>query len=381
MPKLQSKLPEVGATIFTVMSQMAAKYGAINLSQGFPDFAVSKDLINLIADAMTSGKNQYAPMSGLPALKESISEMTSLRYGYTPSPESEVTVTAGATEALFASIMAVVQPGNEVIVFDPGYDSYAPAIAMAGGAPIHINLKYPNYHIDWDEVANRITERTRLIIINTPHNPTGSVFSKNDIEALQTLAERHDLVVLSDEVYEHIIFDGKVHQSVLNNIGLRSRSIAVSSFGKTFHATGWKVGYLIAPNALTHEIRKVHQFLTFSVHTPTQVGLATFLREARNYEGLSKMYESKRNFFLSGIESSRFIPVQSSGAYFQLLDYSNISEEKDVDMASRMTKEYCLASIPVSVFYNDNTDNKVLRFCFAKREDTLSRAAEILCKI
>lgn len=381
MPKLQSKLPDVGTTIFTVMSQMAVENGAINLSQGFPDFPVSKELIALINESMESGKNQYAPMAGLPALRQSISEMTLSRYGYAPNPESEITVTAGATEALFASIMAVVQTGDEVIVFDPGYDSYAPAIIMAGGKPIHLNLTYPTYSIDWDKVSTAITPKTKLIIINSPHNPTGSVFLESDIETLQNLAEKHDLFVLSDEVYEHIIFDGKVHASVLRYPLLRSRSIAVSSFGKTFHATGWKVGYLIAPESLTAEIRKVHQYLTFSVHTPTQAGLATFLKEASHYNGLSKMYETKRDFFLDGIKSSRFSPVQSSGTYFQLLSYSDISDANDVDMASRLTREFGLASIPVSVFYNDGTDNKVLRFCFAKEEKTLSKATEILCKI
>lgn len=381
MRQLHSKLPKVGTTIFTVMSKMAAEHKAINLSQGFPDFSVSAELIELIEDAMHSGNNQYAPMAGLPKLREVISQMTSLRYDHNPDPETEITVTSGATEGLFASIMTIVNSGDEVIVFDPGYDSYVPAIQLAGGIPVHINLKYPDYSIDWDQVADCITSKTKLIIINSPHNPTGTILSRRDMEALHSLVEKHDIFVLSDEVYEHIIYDGCVHQSVLRFADLRSRSIAISSFGKTFHATGWKVGYVVAPEYLTREIRKVHQYLTFSVHTPSQVGLATFLQEPKNYIGLSEMYESKREFFLKTIEHSRFKPLKSRGTYFQLLDYSAVSHAKDTIMATRLTQEFKLASIPVSVFYQDETDNQVLRFCFAKEENTLLQAGEILCKI
>ncbi|MEM7109402.1 MAG: methionine aminotransferase [Bacteroidota bacterium] len=381
MPKLQSKLPNVGNSIFTVMSRMAVNHGAINLSQGFPDFPVSDELIELISSAMRSGKNQYAPMAGLPELRVSVSSLIQRRYGYAPDPDLEVTVTAGATEALFASIMAIVQPDDEVLLFDPGYDSYAPAIRMAGGIPIHLKLKYPTYTIDWEEVGESITPKTRLIIINSPHNPTGSVLSNLDLQLLEDLALANELYVLSDEVYEHIVFDGKLHESVLRSPLLRERSIAVSSFGKTFHATGWKVGYLVAPESLSTEIRKVHQFLAFSVHTPSQVGLASFLKNPENYSSLSKMYQRKRDFFLQGIQSSRFRPIPCRGTYFQLIDYSAIDQRSDVEMATFMTQELGLASIPISVFYSDQTDHKVLRFCFAKEEETLSKAADILCKI
>ncbi|MEM6522693.1 MAG: methionine aminotransferase [Bacteroidota bacterium] len=381
MPKLQSKLPNLGTSIFTVMSQMATESEAINLSQGFPDFPVSNELVELISNAMKSGNNQYAPMAGLPALRESIGHMTHRRYGYAPDPDLEITVTAGATEALFASIMSIVQTDDEVIIFDPGYDSYAPAVKMAGGKPVHLNLGYPTYHIDWDKVRKTINPKTQLIIINSPHNPTGSVLSAKDLEDLENLARDHDLYILSDEVYEHIVFDGRSHESVLKSPLLRERSISVSSFGKTFHATGWKVGYVIAPTELTSEIRKIHQFLNFSVHTPTQVGLASFLKNPENYSGLSEMYQLKRDFFLKGIQSSGFKPIPSSGTYFQLLDFSDIDQKSDIDMATFMTKKLGLASIPVSVFYKDQTDNKVLRFCFAKEEKTLSKAAEVLCKI
>ncbi len=381
MPAFESKLPDVGTTIFTVMSQMAAEHGALNLSQGFPDFPVAEELIALIHDAMKSGNNQYAPMAGLPELRESISRMTGERYGYTPDPDREITVTAGATEALFASIMALVSTGDEVIIFDPAYDSYAPAIRMAGGIPVHLKLKHPTYLPDWEEVHHAITNRTKLILINSPHNPSGSVLSKDDVLVLERLVSIHDIFILSDEVYEHIIFDGKQHESVLKYPDLRKKSVAVSSFGKTFHATGWKVGYLIAPDTLATEIRKVHQFITFSVHTPTQVGLAQFLQDSKNYSKLSALYERKRAHFLDRVAGSSFEPIPSSGTYFQLLNYSTISDKTDIEMAEYLTRIHGLASIPISVFYEDGTDHKVLRFCFAKEDETLSRAAEILCEI
>ncbi len=381
MALIHSKLPEVGTTIFTVMSKMAADHGAINLSQGFPDFPVSSELINLIHEAMQKGSNQYAPMAGLPALRKSISGMTSTRYGFTPNPETEITVTAGATEALFAAIMALVHKGDEVIIFDPGYDSYSPAVVMAGGTPIHLNLSFPDFSIDWEKVKGAINQRTKLIIINSPHNPTGSVLSVSDVRTLEQLVQHHDFYVLSDEVYEHIIFDEEEHQSVLRFPGLRLKSVAVSSFGKTFHATGWKVGYLIASETLTQEIRKVHQYVTFSVHHPTQAGLAEYLKHAAHYSDLGAMYQKKRDFFLDAIKSSNFIPIPCKGTYFQLLDYSTLSEDSDMEMSKKLTQQSKVASIPVSVFYKDNTDNKILRFCFAKEQETLQKAAEILCTI
>ncbi len=360
---------------------MAADHGAINLSQGFPDFNVSEKLISLVSDAMLSGHNQYAPMAGLPDLRKVISHVTHDRYLYLPDPETEITITAGATEALFATIMALIQAEDEVIVFDPAYDSYDPAIRMAGGIPVHLTLKYPGFHIDWDEVRSAISDKTRLIMINTPHNPTGSILSHEDLKTLETIALQYDLFILSDEVYEHIIFDGHLHESVLRYDGLRTRSIAVSSFGKTFHATGWKVGYLVAPEYLTTEIRKVHQFVTFSVSSAVQHALAGFLKYKNNYVELASLYQQKRDYFLRAIAKSRFEPLPSSGTYFQLLSYTGMDAKNDVEMAELLTREHGIASIPVSVFYKDGTDNSILRFCFAKQEETLTKAAEILCKI
>jgi methionine transaminase len=378
--QITSKLPDVGTTIFAVMSKMAAEHGAINLSQGFPDFPISQQLIELVNGYMKKGHNQYAPMPGVPALRESIASMVELKYGYAPNADTEITVTAGATEALYAILTALVSKDDEVIIFDPAYDCYDPSIRLNGGIPIHIPLSQPHFSIDWQVVESKISSRTKIIMINTPHNPSGAVLNKDDLQKLEALAVKHDLIVLSDEVYENIIF-GATHESVLKYPKLRDRSIAVYSFGKTFHATGWKVGYIIAPEVLTTEIRKIHQFLVFSVNTPVQYALADYLHDSDNYLKISSMYEQKRNVFQEKLKSSRFEIIPCHGTYFQLLSYKNISDLDDLSMAVELTKKHKIASIPISVFYNSKQDDKILRFCFAKNEDTLEKAADILCKI
>ena len=379
--KIISRLPEVGTSIFTVMSRMALEEGAINLSQGFPDFKVSEELISLIHQKMVDGHNQYSPMPGAPELRRTIAGVVEKTYQRKTDPETEVTITAGGTEALFSSIAALVNPGDEVIVFDPAYDSYDPAIRLSGGVPVHINLRPPHFIIDWSEVNSRITLRTKMIMINTPHNPSGAVLKESDLKKLEEIALKHGIVVLSDEVYERIIFEGLAHQSVLKFHGLASQSVAVFSFGKTFHATGWKIGYAVAPEYLTKEIRKTHQFITFAVNTPIQLALAEYLVNPENYIHLGKFYQQKRDFFLEQIKESSFEPLPCCGSYFQLLSYKNISSRTDREMAEWMTKELKLASIPVSVFYQDKTDHQLLRFCFAKGEPTLQQAGKILSKL
>jgi methionine transaminase len=375
---LISRLPDVGTSIFTVMSRMATEHGAINLSQGFPDFPVSQELIELIYANLKDGHNQYAPMPGVPALRKVIAETIEKTYQRPTDPETEVTITAGGTEALFSAIAALIQKDDEVIVFDPSYDSYNPAIRLNGGVPVHINLQAPDFTIPWDEVRASITPRTKMIIVNTPHNPCGMVCSESDLKVLEGLAVKHNLIVLGDEVYECIIFDGLLHQSVLKYPALRSRSVAVFSFGKTFHATGWKIGYAVAPEHITREIRKTHQFITFSVNTPIQIALAQYMTNPENYLQLGKFYQRKRDFFLEQIKGSSWQVLPCSGSYFQLLSYKNISQKPDMEMAEWMTKERKLASVPVSAFYRDGTDQKLLRFCFAKNESTLTKAGKIL---
>ena len=376
-----SRLPEVGTSIFTVMSRMALEHGAINLSQGFPDFPVSQELIELIYKNMKAGHNQYSPMPGAPALKKAIAEVVTKTYNRSTDPENEVIITAGGTEALYSSITALVKAGDEVIVFDPAYDSYDPSIRLNGGIPVHIKLKLPYFSVDWQEVRDKITPRTKMIMINTPHNPTGSVMSESDLKSLEKLALEFGLIVLSDEVYERIIFDQKEHQSVLKFPALASQSIAVFSFGKTFHATGWKVGYTVAPENLTREIRKAHQFITFSVNTPVQLAFAEHLSNPDNYLHLGTFYQQKRDFFLDQIKGSSLKPIPSYGSYFQLLSYELVSDLNEFEMAEWMTKEKKLAPIPVSAFYQDRADHKLLRFCFAKGEDTLEKAGIILRKL
>lgn len=378
---LKSRLPEVGTSIFAIMSKLALEHGAINLSQGFPDFPVDEKLVDLIYAKMREGFNQYAPMPGAPALRKVIAEVLTKTYQRSVNPETEITVTAGGTEALFSVIASLVHAGDEVIVFDPAYDSYNPAIRLNGGVPVHINLKYPGFSIDWGEVKSKITWRTRMIMVNTPHNPSGAVLSEADLITLQELAVKYDLIVLSDEVYERIIFDGIKHQSVLHYPALADRSVAVFSFGKTFHATGWKVGYAIAPENLTAEIRKAHQFITFSVNTPVQLALAEYMTVPDHYLNLGSFYQQKRDYFLNGIKGSSFEPMECHGSYFQSLSYKGISGLADMNMAEELTKKYKVASVPVSAFYQDKTDNKLLRFCFAKQEKTLDQAIEILRKL
>ncbi|MBL6444939.1 aminotransferase class I/II-fold pyridoxal phosphate-dependent enzyme [Fulvivirga sp. 29W222] len=382
MPKLKSKLPDVGTSIFTVMSKMAQEHSAINLSQGFPDFEVSKELIGLVNKYMSNGFNQYAPMPGVPALREQIGVMLKSRFNYYADPDTEITITSGATEALFNTITALISPDDEVILFDPAYDSYAPVIRLSGGIPMHLTLKQPDFSINWDEVEQKVTSQTRMIIINTPHNPTGSILTGEDMRRLDKIAMQHpNLLILSDEVYEHIIFDNFTHASVLRYPALADQSIAVFSFGKTFHATGWKVGYVVAPADIMAEIRKVHQFVTFSVNTAVQLAIAEYLKTESNYTQLPAFYQQKRDLFLGQIKDSGFIPIPCHGTYFQSLSYQEISNRPDMEMAEYLTKTHSIASIPISAFYKNRRDDKILRFCFAKNEETIEKAAKILCRI
>jgi len=378
----RSKLPDVGTTIFTIMSQLATECGAINLSQGFPDFAVPHGLLDRVIHHLRVGNNQYAPMAGIPELREQIAIKTERLYGRETDPDTEVTVTSGATEALYSAIEAFVHQGDEVIVFDPAYDSYAPAIALAGGHAIHVPMLAPDFTIDWARVAGAIKANTRMIILNTPHNPTGAILTADDIETLAGLVRGRDITLLSDEVYEHIVFDGRRHESLLRSSELSRCSLVISSFGKTCHATGWKIGYCVAPPDLMSEFRKVHQFVQFCVATPMQFALADFLISSpEHYLDLAKFYEEKRDRFCELMEPSRFDLIPSAGTYFQLADYSRISSEPDVDYSRRLTVEAGVACIPVSVFYAAPPDQQLLRFCFAKDEKTLEKAAEILCRI
>ena len=379
---VQSKLPDVGTTIFTVMSQLATDHGAINLSQGFPDFPAPAGLLDRVSHHLRAGHNQYAPMGGLPALRAQIAHKTLALYGRSVDPDSEVTVTSGATEALFCAIEAVVQPGDEVLCLDPAYDSYDPAIRLAGGHAVHIPLRQPEFSVDWDRVQSAITPRTRLLILNSPHNPTGAVLSAADMAVLTELVRGTRLLLLGDEVYEHIIFDGRRHESLLRYPELAERSLVVSSFGKTYHATGWKIGYCVAPAALSREFRRVHQFVQFCVVTPMQWALADFLEsDPGHYLDLPAFYQVKRDQFCALLQPSRFRFTPSAGTYFQLLDYGAITGEPDVDYAQRLTREAGVACIPVSVFCAEPLTIPRLRFCFAKDPATLERAAEILCRI
>ena len=377
-----SKLPGHGTTIFTIMSQLALDAGAINLSQGFPDYSAPDVLLDRVAHHLRAGHNQYAPMAGVPELRRGIAAKTERLYGRSTDPDTEVTVTSGATEALFTAIEAFVHPGDEVIVFDPAYDSYDPAVQLAGGSAVHIPLSGPEFRVDWDRVADTINPRTRMIVLNTPHNPTGAVLDDDDMRALAQVVASTDIVLVGDEVYEHIIFDGRTHASLLRYPELARRSLVVSSFGKTFHMTGWKIGYCVAPPQLTAEFRRVHQFVQFCVVTPMQYALADFLETgADHYLELPSFYAAKRDAFCRMLERSRFRLTPSAGTYFQLVDYSDITSERDTDFARRLTVESGVASIPVSVFYATPPDRHLLRFCFAKDTQTLERATEILCGI
>ena len=376
-----SKLPNVGTTIFSVMSALAKAHNAINLSQGFPNFKSDQKLIELVSKAMNEGYNQYPPMAGILPLREAITNKFDLLYGTSYHPGDEITITSGATQAVFTAISAMVNAGDEVLLFRPAYDCYEPAVLLNGGKIVSIQLKGPNYTVDWLEVAKKVTQKTKMIIVNTPQNPSGTIFSKEDMTALAKITSGTNIVVLSDEVYEHIIFDDAQHQSVCLFPELKSRSFVVASFGKTFHNTGWKIGYCCAPKVLMEEFRKVHQFNVFTVNHPMQVALAEYITNSDHYLSISQFYQAKRDLFLDLIKDSRFDFTPSKGTYFQALNYSKITDEPDVDFAKQLTIERKVASIPLSVFNDNGQDDHLLRFCFAKTDETLEKAAEILNKI
>jgi methionine aminotransferase len=377
-----SKLPRVGTTIFTVMSRLAQECGAINLSQGFPDFEPPPRLVELVTECMRRGVNQYAPMSGWPALLESIGGKVLDLYGCRVDPQASVTVTSGATEALFSAVHAVVRPGDEVILLEPAYDSYEPAVELAGGRVVRVPLERPGFGVDWQRVRDAITPRTRLMIVNSPHNPTGAVFGPTDLDALEDVLGDSGVLLLSDEVYEHIVFDGRVHQSLLTRPALAARSFVVSSFGKTYHCTGWKVGYCVAPPGLTAEFRKVHQFVQFAVATPMQAALAQFLVECPGHaRELGAFYQRKRDRFLGLLAGTPLRPIPTAGTYFQLADYSAMSQQPDVEFARALTREIRVAAIPVSVFSAGASSERLVRFCFAKNDATLDAAGERLSRL
>lgn len=377
-----SKLPDVGTTIFTVMSQLAAEHGAINLSQGFPDFDPPAALLAAVADALHAGANQYAPMAGLPLLQEVLAEKHRTRYGHPADTwAEEITITSGATEALFSTMQALVHAGDEVILLDPAYDAYEPAVRLAGGHARRLPLTPPAFTVDWDRVADAVTPATRALVLNFPHNPTGSILGASDLDALEALLARTALTVISDEVYEHMVYDGRPHLSMLTRPALAARSVVVSSFGKTCHCTGWKIGYCVAPPALTQEIRKVHQFVTFAVSTPMQMALAHFTRRhPEHHEHLPAFYQAKRDLFVELLSASRLALTPTPSTYFQLANYRAVSDEDDVTFARRLTMETGVAAIPVSVFCEDFHE-PLVRFCFAKDDATLTQAAEKLCRL
>ena len=379
--RIESKLPDVGVTIFTVMTRLANEHGAINLSQGFPDFDCAPELSAALAAASAGGHNQYAPMAGVPALAEAVSDKIARLYGHRYDSATEITVTAGGTEGLFCALAAFVHPGDEVLLVEPCYDSYVPIVRLCGGTPVFVTLRAPDYRIDWDEFRRAFSTKTRLIVLNSPHNPTGTVLGPDDLRALAALVDGTDTIVLSDEVYEHIVFDGGRHLSVSSVPELTRRSAVVSSFGKTWHATGWKVGYVSAPEALTTEIRRLHQFVTFAVNTPAQHAFAAMTRARTSYDDLSAFYQAKRDLFLRLLEGSRFSAMPCRGTYFQILDYSAISDGVDRDVATWLLKTHGVASIPTSAFLYASEAPRVLRFCFAKRDETLAAAAAKLRQV
>ena len=383
-PMIISKLPNVGTTIFTVMSQLAAETGAINLSQGFPDFDGPQALREALCRHTMDGHNQYAPMTGLPALREQVAAKIARSYGRQVNLDTEVTITPGATHGIFCAIQTVVQAGDEVIVFDPSYDSYEPSVELAGGRCVHVQLKQSDFSIDWEQLSAALSPRTRMIIINSPHNPSGALITRSELDQLAALIRDRDIYLVSDEVYEHLVFDGVKHASVLAHEELYQRAFVVSSFGKTYHVTGWKTGYVVAPPALTAEMRKIHQFVGFCGVTPLQWALADFMAQhPEHVEELPAFYQAKRDFFCNQLESSRFVFTRAQGTYFQLVDYSDIRPDlNDVDMSLWMTREHGVASIPISVFYQKPPEGqRLIRLCFPKREETLRQAAEKLCAI
>ena len=377
-PSIQSKLPEVGTTIFTVMSVLANEHKAINLGQGFPDYPMNQELIALVNKAMKDGYNQYTHMCGLPALRERIAEKIEGLYAAPVNPDTEITITPGGTYAIYTALTTILKPGDEAIVFEPAYDSYIPNIEINGAVPVLIPLVYPEYKIDWELVKKRISPKTKLIMLNTPHNPTGAVLGTDDIKQLQSIVNDTGIFILSDEVYEHLIFDGMKHESILRYPDLYERSFVCFSFGKVYDCTGWKMGYCVAPPALMKEFRKVHQFNCFSCSTQVQYALTEFLQHKENYLHLGTFLQKKRDYFLNLMQQTRLKPLSSHGSYFQLYSYAGISDESEKDFAIRVTKEYGVAAIPTSVFYKNGEDNKVLRFCFSKKESTLEEAANRL---
>lgn len=376
-----SKLPSAGVTIFTVMSKLANDTGAINLSQGFPDFDCDPALVEAVAQKMREGNNQYCPMPGVLPLREALSRKIERLYGRRYDPVSEITVTSGATEALFSTITALVHPGDEVIVFEPAYDSYVPALQLSGGKPVFVTLRQPDYRVDWDEVRRALTPKTRLILLNSPHNPTGTMLGPEDIRELKDVLNRTDAYVASDEVYEHIVFDGGRHESLARDADIAARAIVISSFAKTYHTTGWKVGYTAAPAAITKEIQGVHQWVTFTVNGAIQLAFADLVNRDPDVGALAGFYQAKRDLFLDLMRGSRFRPLRSRGTFFQLMEYGDITRERDRDFAVRMTEEHGVASIPLSPFLHTAEAGTVLRFCFAKKDETLRAAAERLCRI
>lgn len=376
--QIQSKLPGSDISIFTVMSSLAVEHNAVNLGQGFPDFAMNDELIQLVSRAMQQGFNQYAPASGLPALRQVLAEKIEFLYNAVVNPDTQITITPGGTYAIYTALTSVLRPGDEVIVFEPAYDSYIPNIEVNGAIPVLIHLQFPGYQINWDEVRSKITPKTRMIILNSPHNPTGSVLSTHDITRLRDIVKDSNILILSDEVYEHLMFDNIPHQSMLRYPDLLERSFVCFSFGKVFHCTGWKLGYCVASPEFTKEFRKIHQFNCFSCNAPTQVALAEYLKKRDAYLSLGSFMQQKRDYFQQLMRQTRFTPLPSYGSYFQVYQYDRISDENDKDFSIRLTKDYGVVTIPVSAFYQSGRDNKVVRFCFAKNNDTLEKAVEKL---
>ena len=378
---INSKLPNVGTTIFTVMSALATEHKAVNLGQGFPDYQMSEELIALVNDVMKKGFNQYVPMQGYLPLREVLAEKIQSLYTTIVNPNTQITITPGGTYAIYTALTTVLQPGDEVIIFEPAYDSYIPNVEINGAIPVLIDLKFPDYKIDWQKVKQKINAKTRMIMLNSPHNPTGAVLGEEDIQQLRSIVKGTNIFILSDEVYEHLIFDGLLHHSILRYPDLMERSFVCFSFGKVYHCTGWKLGYCVSSPALMKEFRKVHQFNCFSCHTPSQVALAEFIKNKDSYLSLGTFMQEKRDHFQQLMQQTKFEPLPSHGSYFQCYKYDRISDESDKDLAIRLTKEKAVATIPVSVFYKAGTDNKVLRFCFAKKKETLEAAVERLIKL
>jgi methionine aminotransferase len=383
LPPLVSRLPHVGTTVFTRMSQLAIDHGAVNLGQGFPDFACDPALVDLVTDAMRAGHNQYPPMTGLPALRQAIAAKIETTYGQRYDANSEITVTAGASQAIQSAILAVVHPGDEVIVIEPAYDCYAPAIALAGGVvvPVTMRLDADGYRVEWNDVRAAVTPRTRMVVINTPHNPTGTILRQADLDALVAIVQDTQILVLSDEVYEHMVFDGEPHASVARHPALAERAFVVSSFGKTFHVTGWKIGYVAAPAALMIEFRKVHQYNVFCVNAPMQHAIAAYLQDPAPWRDLPAFYQAKRDLFRAGLAASRFTLLPSDGTYFQCVRYDAISSLSEAEFAEWLTREIKVAAIPVSAFYSQPKESHVVRFCFAKKDETLQLALERLARL